>query len=72
MEEARVERMVQALEALRRCPDIDCMQVGEYDVVYNPHGGEGGVYEVYVHDSDHTEYRSYANVHEAARVLAAQ
>jgi hypothetical protein len=63
---------LQALELLRDCTAIEYMQIGRYDVLYNPYNVDGSMWEVYEHDSDHIEYQGYEDIYRASEVLIAQ
>lgn len=46
------------LDMLMEHSELGMVQIGNLDVIYNPYMN-GGEWEVFDHDSDHTEYSSF-------------
>lgn len=56
------------LDMLMEHSELEMVQIGNLDVTYNPYMNEGE-WEVFDHDSDHTEYSSFEDILECANMI---
>lgn len=49
---------------------IECVTIGGMDIIYNPYM-DGGEWELFDHDGDHTSYTPYDDIYECSGVVLA-
>lgn len=63
------EQALQVLDMLQQ-GILECTTIAGTDIIYNPNMNDGE-WELFDHNSDHTEYRAYTDIYECSEVIIA-